>query len=571
VIKISSVSFKNFLSVGNVPVNVCLDSHKKTIISGKNGQGKSILCDVIVYALFGKPFRDIKKPQLMNSINKKELEVTIHFSIKDTQYKIIRGMWPGIFEIYANDVLLPPDSRSKDYQRYLEEEILNMNLKTFTQIVILGSSNYVPFMRMGAQSKREIIEDILNITIFSRMNELLKIRLKDHEVSLQLAEKDKELIKKQYSFLYEKFSQNKFSLTERVNSKKEYLDELSSGIFNHVQALNELNESLKPVPFNLQELKAQRKKLESFRIKIESNLQRANKEIQFYEENTKCSKCNTELTEEHKQKHTTVINTSKEKFTQALSELDSHIAELDKKILEATTVIDSNNFIQTKINNTTRDKQNLENTVLYVQKEIKDIETSSADVIKEDEVLALKESLKATDADIISKYHELDILKKGIHILKDTGAKTRIINFYLPLINNTVNSYLEKFNFNVLFSFNENFEETFKARGCDNYSYGNFSEGEKLRLDLCILFAFREIAKRKNSAAVNLLFFDEILDSSLDSVGIENFFAVADETGTEGEQVNFIVISHREGVDSYFDRTLTVTKNNGFSAYKEIS
>lgn len=569
-INISSISFKNFLSVGNVPSTIVFDAHKKTILTASNGQGKSILCCALVYGLFGKPFRDIKKPQLINNINKKGLEVTVHFSIKDSSYKIIRGMAPNIFEIYVGDSLIPQDSKTKDYQKYLEEEILNMNLKTFTQIVILGSSNYIPFMRMSAQSKREIIEDILNISIFSRMNELLKLKLKDQEVSIQLAEKEKEFNKKQYTFLFEKYSQNKLSVSERMKTKQEYLDKLKLDLFNTKGVVEHLESTMLPIPHNAPELKSQKKKLETFKTKIEGNLQRAVKELQFYADNTKCSKCNTELTEEHKKKHTVIIEESKQKFIQALSELDVRIGAIVKKLEEVSSAEHHNTKVTSAIASHKKDIESLQSTIRYVEKEMKELTTSVTEVIKEEELEELKSTIHANEASIQKKYKEYDVFKKGLHILKDTGAKTKIINFYLPLINNTVNSYLEKFNFNVLFSFNENFEESFKARNYDSYSYGNFSEGEKLRLDLSILFAFREITKRKNSANVNLLFFDEVLDSSMDAIGIEHFFSVMDDIGVSGENVNFFVISHREGVESFFDRQIVAKKVNGFTSYKEL-
>jgi DNA repair exonuclease SbcCD ATPase subunit len=569
-LNIKSVTFKNILSVGNRPVSFDFMNHKKTLIVGKNGQGKSILTEVITFALFGKPFRDIKKPQLVNNVNKKDLLVTINFSIKDTEYKIIRGIHPGIFEIYINDSLVHQDASVRDYQTYLEEEILNMNYRTFTQIVTLGSSNYIPFMKMPAGQKREIIEDILNISIFSRMNDILKGKIKDHEVSIQLAGKEKELAKKQYTFLFERFNQNKTSTDDRIKNKKDSILSIQNDIFSLESSAAEIEE--KDI-YDIKDLEAQKKKLEAFRIKIEGNLSRTLKEIKFYEESDKCLKCNTELTEEHKAKHINILTQAKDKFTPALEELNTRIKEIDEKLQVQREINQFNQAASKKKEIIQGEIKSLKIKVSYIEQEIIDITKESREIISDDEIQDLKKAVKDADISIQEKYKYFDVLKKGIHILKDSGAKTKIINFYLPMINNTVNSFLEKFNFNVLFSFNENFDESFKGRNIDSYSYGNFSDGEKLRLDLSILFAFREIAKRKNSASVNLLFIDEILDSGLDLTGIEAFFDVLSDTGkTSQENINFVVISHREGVETFFDRTVKASINSsGFTQYEEIS
>ena len=564
-IKIQKVKFKNLFSFGNVPTVIDIENAQKTIITGINGHGKSTLITAICFGLFGKAFRDIKKGGLINNINKSDLLVEIDFSIKTNQYKVIRGISPNIFEIYTNGVLLQQEASSKDYQRILETEILNLNYKTFTQIVVLGSSNYIPFMKLPSAHRREIIEDILNISIFSKMNELLKQRLKDNEIEMNLQENKKEFTKKQYKILFEKYKCSARSKEERLRIRKNGIEETEQKIFDISEQISFNKLSLKEVQ-DYKSLSRSKKELEGFLHKIESNLSRAKKEIEFYENNDKCPKCNKDLDENHKDKHLKILIAAREKYLAALEELNSRILNIDNQIKAEKNKEKENTRIEQEITKLKYQLSSQKDHLVILKRDVKDIKEETNEIISYDELEALKNDVKSIDAEVKSLYTKQNIMKQGLFILKDSGAKTRIINFYLPLINKTINEYLEKFNFNILFNFDENFNESCKARNYDSFQYGNFSEGERLRIDLSLMFTWREIAKRKNSASVNLLFFDEILDSAMDVNGIENFLEIISEYEKE---VSFFVISHREGVDSFFDRHIVAEKTNGFSKYTE--
>ena len=558
-----NIRFKNFLSFGNTWTEVDLLKAKKTLIQGKNGSGKSSIIDALTFGLFNRPFRKINKSSLANSINQKDAMVEITFRIKDSHYKIVRGMYPSVFEIYVNGVLRPQDASNRDYQSYLEKDVLKLNYRTFTQIVILGSGNYVQFMKLGSAAKREIIEDILDISVFSRMNDILKPMIKDSDTQLRILEAEKEMVKSQYKFMFDKSLQNKDTKEKRKKSRKEAILELEVEKFAKESAKEEILGKQVKVPSDKAE-KSKKSKLAEYSFGIKKNLQQVDEEISFYDANDTCQKCKQTIDGEFKKERVSFLQTKKEEFYQALQKINASIKEVTDRMKEITDLANTNSQVKSEIAGLESAISSIEYRISSLNQDLEDIDKEDDSIISIEELDVLKNKVKMADTALQAKNHEIHIMKIGLSLLKDSGAKTSIIKFYLPLINKTINEFLEKFDFNVLFMFDENFDETMKARHIDSFSYGNFSEGERNRIDLSLVFAWREIAKKKNSASTNLLFFDEVLDSGMDAAGLESFMQVID---AYDPNANLFVISHREGVEAGFDASIVAKKENNFSSY----
>lgn len=560
-----SVRFKNFLSFGNVWQEVNLMNARKTIILGTNGQGKSALIDVITFALYGKPFRKINKGLLINSINKKDLLVELFFEIKGINYKLIRGIAPGVFEIYVDGVLLPQDASSRDYQNILEMDILKFNYRTFTQIVILGSGSYVQFMKLSTSAKREIIEDILDISVFSKMNELLKPMIKEGENNIQLLEGKKDMNKSHYTFMFEKSLKNKDSKEKRRLQKIEEIERLEIERLEKLELVNET--AVKKIAVEpIDPPKARKNKLSEFGIGIKKNLSLVDTEIEFYTQNDTCPKCKKVLDDEFKEERISFLAGKKKEFDQALEQLNIGLNAANDKIKEIQSLNKKNDAIIMAVQTIESELSSINYKINYLRKDIESINNEDDEIISADELEELKNLVKESDRLLQQQYHDIHIMKLGISILKDSGAKTSIIKFYLPLINKTINYFLERFDFNVLFMFDENFDESIRARHIDTFKYGSFSEGEKKRIDLALMFTWREIARKKNSASTNLLFFDEVLDSGLDLKGLDDFMLLLNELSSE---TNVFVISHNEDLTtSSFDSVIFAEKVSNFSSYK---
>jgi len=536
---------------------------KKTIILGTNGQGKSALIDVITFALYSKPFRKINRGLLVNSINKKDLVVELFFEIKGINYKLIRGQNPGIFEIYVDGVLLPQDASSRDYQNILEMDILKFNYRTFTQIVILGSGSYVQFMKLSTSAKREIIEDILDISVFSKMNDLLKPMIKEGENNIQLLESKKDMHKSHYTFMFEKSLKNKDTKEKRRLQKIEEIERLEVERLEKLELINET--AIKTIEVEpIEPPRARKNKLSEFGIGIKKNLSLVDTEIEFYNQNDTCPKCKKVLDDEFKEERISFLAGKKKEFDNALEQLNIGLNAANDKIKKIQSLNKKNDSINKAVQAIEADLSSINYKINYLRKDIESINNEDDEIISADELEELKNLVKESDQLLQQQYHDLHIMKLGISILKDSGAKTSIIKFYLPLINKTINYFLERFDFNVLFMFDENFDESIRARHIDTFRYGSFSEGERTRIDLSLMFTWREIAKKKNSASTNLLFFDEVLDSGMDADGLENFMAIISEFDPD---TNLFVISHREGVEAGFDASITAVKENNFSTY----
>jgi len=566
-INFQTIRWKNLLSTGNTFTEIRLDKSPNTLIIGNNGAGKSTILDALCFALFGKPFRKINKPNLVNSINNGDTVVEVEFIIGKKQYKVVRGIKPNILEIYLNGVLLNQDAKSKDYQEYLEKTILKFNFKSFTQIVILGSASFVPFMQLSAADRRTLIEELLDIQIFTSMNGLIKDRMaaiKDsstqNKYDMQLVS---EKIQMQKQNLEEHKQDNQLAIerkTEEIKTNKDHVQRLNKEIGliqKHIDVLQKKIDDKSTV-------ESKSKKLVQLEAKVESTITKIEKDIAFYHNNDNCPTCKQHIADEFKkeqiEENIAKVSTKKsglkdlndeytklqDRLTQILA-VAKHITDHNNEIVKHNSTITAINSYITKLNN-----------------EIKELSDHRENLSEENEKL---KSLKKELAALIATQEQLSIEKHyheyAASLLKDNGIKTKIIKQYLPIINKLVNKYLKAMDFFVNFNLNENFEETIKSRHRDEFSYSNFSEGEKMRIDLALLFTWRQIAKMKNSTNTNLLILDEVFDSSLDSVGTDEFLKLIHEMGTE---TNIFVISHKG--DQLFDKFRSIIrfeKKNNFS------
>jgi DNA repair exonuclease SbcCD ATPase subunit len=566
-ILLKSVQWKNFLSTGNSENKVLLNRSPSTLIVGKNGEGKSTILDALCFGLFGKPFRNVNKNQLINSINLKNTVVEIEFSIGSTEYKIIRGIKPNIFEIYQASTLLNQESASKDYQKILEQQILKLNYKTFTQVVILGSASFVPFMQLPSTQRKDVIEDILDIRIFSTMNTLLKD--KASKSKMELITVDSAIAKSRV----EVESQQKLIKT-LVQSKQEYLLSVQQKITSNNDQITKIsldisatNEKVKTLRDSIADCtqveEGIEKLLNSLNRKKEKNTEIVTN-IDFFESNDNCPSCAQNIPHEHKQ---SIVETMRnetqnnkefiEKVDTALSGLRQRMAEIKKvqdEVMKLTTEVSSFNSSITLLNT-----QNSS-----YQTEITGANQNTSNI--DEEKSKLKELASNALANIEMKTSILEqrnLEEVAATLLKDTGIKTAIIREYLPAMNKMINMYLQAMDFFVHFELDESFNEIIKSRYRDEFTYASFSEGEKMRIDLAILFTWRQIAKMKNSVNTNLLVLDEIFDSSLDASGTDYFLNVMTHLG---ENTNTFVISHKG--DQLFDKFRNVIKfekRNDFS------
>ena len=547
-----NVKWKNFLSTGNQFTSVQLNRSKTTLIIGENGSGKSTILDALCFALFNKPFRIIKKGQLVNSINQKNCEVEVNFTVGKSKFKVVRGMKPTRFEIYRNNDLFNQDAAARDYQKFLEQQILKLNYKSFTQIVVLGSASFTPFMQLSGNARREIIEDLLDIKVFSTMNEVLKDKVSDSKIKINNFENDLELVKS-------KAEVQKNYIKKLQEDKKKKTDQLEKDIEENVL----LAECLEKVIL-LEKRKIKDKdvvetkltKVRTLREKLYNKKDKCAKEIKFYQDNDKCPTCDQKLNEQTKDQHIKKNENKIKEYRNALDELIIQQRPLQTRFDE---IIESEELI----NNTYHEIHALESVVRRLRSEVKDDAIDDVDIEKERVKLKDlgKEGVSVTkkrDDEIDEKYY-LDIASI---LLKDTGIKTKIIRQYLPVMNRIINKYLQAMDFFVSFEMDESFVESIKSRHRDDFSYASFSEGEKQRIDLALMMAWRTIAKMKNSTNTNLLILDEVFDSSLDTSGTELLHQIL---GTLDNNSNTFVISHRDALFDKFRSVIKFEKQNNYS------
>ena len=564
------IRWKNFLSTGNVFSEIDLTSQRTNLIVGSNGAGKSTILDALTFSLFGKPFRKISKSMLVNSINEKDCVAEITFTIGKNDYRVVRGIKPTKLEIYCNGVLWDKESSVNEQQKNFENSVLKMNFKSFTQIVVLGSSTFVPFMKLSIPQRREIIEDILDIQVFSTMNVLLKDRVKENNIEVREIDyqidllKDKIELQKQHMLALEKINK------EEIDRKRTKIDEYKKSETEK----NDSIESLTKEIFNLnKEMKDYQKsnsnlqKLNTYLIKLQSKLKSCKKDHKFFEKNHVCPTCTQQLSDEFRENKLEESQSEIDKMDTGIEDLESAIVDEQNKLqkfTELSTEVNNRNATLSQLN---FQLTSIRKEVNSIEEEIKELEGSNPD--KKAEYTKLEKLVK--EKKDFSKQHaslkkDRDVLTTASHLLKDNGIKTRIIKTYLPTMNKLINDFLQRMEFYVNFTLDENFEEIIKSRYRDVFSYDSFSEGEKARIDIALLLTWRSIAKLKNSVDTNLLILDEIFDGSLDQSGTSDLGWILRNFD---ESTKVFVISHKQGMDDKFDRTITAEKEKNFSIIKE--
>jgi DNA repair exonuclease SbcCD ATPase subunit len=562
-----SVSWKNFLSTGNSPNKVLLNKSPTTLIIGKNGEGKSTILDALCFSLFGKPFRNVNKGQLVNSINGKGCLVEVEFDINGKEYKIIRGIKPNVFEIWCDNEMINQDAASRDYQKILEQQILRLNYKTFTQVVILGSASFVPFMQLSSSQRREVIEDILDIRIFSTMNSLLKEKAQETKNDITKTENEiksaKDKVESQQAII-KTISEAKTSAIESIGTK---ISANSTEILlceSEISAILEEISTLKASITDKETIDEDIDKAKTIRSKLLQKIETCEHHSEFFNEHDVCPSCNQDIAEEYKASIVKDLNEKMLGNNAKINELETILTNLNEKLSEINKVVE-------KITDKNIELSTRNSTITLLNKQIRELEAETQRV-KSDTTNIDEEKTKLKDLaqDALNKITQKNLLLEHRNIeevanvlLKDTGIKTAIIREYLPAMNKLINKYLNAMDTYIHFELDEAFNEKIKSRFRDEFTYASFSEGEKMRIDLAILFTWRSIAKMKNSVNTNLLLLDEIFDSSLDTAGTDYFLNLMN---TLGEHSNIFVISHKG--DQLFDKFRSVVKfekRNDFS------
>ena len=566
-IHFKKIRWKNFLSTGNAFTEVQLDRTKSTLIIGDNGAGKSTILDALTFVLFGKPFRAVNKSQLINSVNQNGTEVEVEFSIGSKQYLVKRGIKKNFFEIYQDGKMLNQDASVRDYQEYLEKTILKLNYKSFTQIVILGSSSFVPFMQLKANDRRTIIEDLLDIEIFSVMNQLLKVRVAQNkedmgtvDIALGLSKGEKENVE----YLIEKLKQNKSS---QIEANKRDIQKHEKAITDYRESIDKILDKNKELNDSIADEKGVRKevtKLLDYQKGIEKGILKCEEDIEFYEKTETCDTCKQKISEDHRENMI-------EEFHGKMHELSGGLMQLSKKLKVQEDRIEEIDKVSEEYDRNLKEQMTMNSHISACEQYIKKVSNQIEDISDmEDDIEKQKSELEEVKEDIRIYTEEKEELsqKKYLYeiagsLLKDGGIKAKIIKQYLPIINKYINVHLGKMDFYVSFELDEGFNETIKSRHRDEFTYDSFSEGEKMRIDLALLFTWRAIAKLKNSVNTNLLILDEVFDSSLDTAGTDEFLKILyDLTGN----VNTFVISHKgEVLYDKFDKTIKFEKHQNFS------
>ena len=562
-ITFKKIRWKNFLSTGNQWTEVLLDEHRNTMIIGTNGAGKSTILDALTFSLFNKPFRKINKPQLVNSVNEKDCQVEVEFDIKNKEYKIVRGLKPAKFEIWIDGEMQDQDASAVDQQKKLEQNILKLNFKSFTQIVILGSSTFVPFMQLPTAHRREVIEDLLDIKIFSSMNVLIKDKirsLREETRTLELKRDSlKDKLKMQKEFIEQIEQSSKNDIKEKKEQIKNIAEEANKYIITNTRLVEEIDDLERVNVWTPDTLK----KLTSLRTKIQTKRETVNEETVFFNEHSVCPTCTQSIEEEFRLNRIGTLNASIEKLNEGLTDLDSKIEEEEKRESQYNELSKEVTSLNNEVSQNTVRVSGLQRQCRNLESEIQRITDQLANRNSEHEKLNdFNETLQGVYEDLATKTESVQNHDFAYSLLKDGGVKTKIIKQYLPLINKQVNRYLQLMDFFINFQLDEEFNESVQSPIHDNFSYASFSEGEKMRIDLALLFTWREVAAFKNSVSTNLLIMDEVFDSSLDGLGTEEFLKIIRYVISNA---NVFIISHKESLFDKFENVLRFEKVKGFS------
>ena len=560
------IRWKNFLSTGNQFTEFSLNENSTNLIIGTNGAGKSTVLDALTFSLFGKPFRKINKPQLINSVNEKDCKVEVEFTIGDTNWKVVRGIKPALFEIYRNGSVMDQFAAALDQQKWLEQSVLKMNYKSFTQIVILGSSTFVPFMQLPANSRREVIEDLLDIKIFSSMNGILrdKIRIVKEDIKVLCLKKESltDKVQMQENFIEELENQ----AAQNIESKKKKVTELltETDLYIKQNAVTEENifshtKDQEYVTGATDKLR----KLGNLKGKISQKVSTITKDHKFFTENTVCPTCNQEIEETLRINRINDAQTKAKELQSGYKELEEAIKGEEERERQFTTLSKEISKLNNDISQNNARISGCQRQIRDLESEVQNLTDQLANRNTEHEKLeTFKDNLKTTNDELSSKKDTISYYDFSYSLLKDGGVKSKIIKKYLPLINQQVNRYLQMMDFYINFTLDEEFNETVQSPIHEDFSYASFSEGEKMRIDLSLLFTWREVARMKNSVNTNLLIMDEVFDSSLDGFGTEEFLKIIKYVVKDA---NIFIISHKTGLEDRFDNVMRFEKVKGFS------
>ncbi len=564
------IRWRNFLSTGNQFTEINFTEHSTTLIVGTNGAGKSTVLDALTFVLFNKPFRKINKPQLLNSQNEKDCLVEIEFSTASVDWLVRRGMKPNIFEIYRNGQMLSQSSDAKDDQRNLEQNILKLNYKSFTQIVVLGSSTFIPFMQLPAAHRREVIEDLLDIKVFSSMNGIVKDRIRSFNEEIRSIESGKNLIQEKIGMQKNFIAELENSGNSKIDANREKISKLKEEIDVYISQNSEVESSLSEKT-KLQESLigggSRLVKLNNLKGKISQKISMITKDYKFFQENTVCPTCTQSINDEFRLNKITDAQNKTEELNRGFIDLEETIKEEENRERQF-------NSISKEITSLTHEISQNNTRISFNQKQIRDLESEVQTIAEQlQNRNSEHEKLKIFQKDLQEKTKELSVKKEQISyhdfiysLLKDGGVKSKIIKNYLPLINQQVNRYLQMMDFYINFQLDEEFNESIKSPLHENFSYASFSEGEKMRVDLSLLFTWREVARIKNSINTNLLILDEVFDSSLDGFGTDEFLKIIRYIIKDA---NIFVISHKSDLNDKFENVLKFEKVKGFSKLRQ--
>ena len=564
-INFKCVRWKNLLSTGNTFIEIPLDKDSTTLIIGENGAGKSTILDALCFGLFGKPFRNINKPQLLNTVNSSSCLVEVEFDVGRKNVKVIRGIKPNVFEIYVNGKMYNQDANVRDYQKYLEQQILKLNYQSFTQVVILGSSTFVPFMQLKARHRREVVEEILDIQIFSLMNMLLKQKLKSIDEEMRNVNYEFELTSEKISLqenYIEDLEANKNKILEEKISQSSEMDNKLFIKKETIRNLEKRNEELANKISDISKTQNRFEKLKGIQATLKEKHRAHTKLIDFFENNTDCPTCQQHIDETFKNNMIDNKKDAASKVSFGMQELVDELATTEKTLAYCNDVISRIQETTVEIAKENSSIVELEKYNTKIKTEIEHLQTDNVEKEDHEKLKSLKKELALIDKQKSKLREDKTYSEAARNMLTDTGIKTKIIKQYLPIMNKLINTYLTSMEFYVNFTLNENFEESIKSRYRDDFTYASFSEGEKMRIDLALLFTWRAVAKMKNSTNTNLLILDEIFDSSLDNTGTDEFLKILNTLGNE----NVFVISHKQdALADKFRNTIKFEKVKNFS------
>lgn len=570
-INFKKVRWKNLLSSGNNFTEIDLNAHQTTLILGENGAGKSTLLDALCFGLYGRGFRNLKKELLINSVNEKGLVVEVEFNIGKKEYKVMRGAKPNKFEIHVDGVFVNQDATVKDYQEQLEKNILKMSYRSFTQVAILGSANFVPFMQLKAKDRRGLIEDLLDISIFSTMSDILRKRVSNYVVEQRENEHEINIMEERINGLNEQLNALRVNRDEKIGKFESTIKETEDNVDSLMKKVESKTETIKEKTSSISDRDPQGDRLKQaleFEKKMEENRRKVEKEISFYEKNDECPTCKQGLDEEHKKTHIAEKQKKKDELVSALQQIEDTITDSSNRMDEIGKVQQGIESLQKQIAVIQTEIISNQKYIKKLNKEIEDLQieanvpSNTHESIEENE--SKLEILLSKKETLVEQGHYYELAQM---LLRDQGVKQKIIKQYVPVMNNMINKYLASLEFFVGFELDESFEETIKSRFRDVFKYDNFSQGEKMRIDLSILFTWRTIARMKNSVNTNLLILDEVFDSSLDTNGTDDFLKLLN---TLTEKTNAFIISHKgEALYDKFNDVIRFEKHKNFSRIAE--